>query len=65
MWKTVETDSSGQAYAEQRRQMVEQQLEARDITDKRVLETMLKVPRHLFVPDKMIDRAYARHAAAH
>ena len=52
VWKTVETDSSGQPYAEQRRQMVEQQLEARDIPDQRVLETMLKVPRHLFVPDK-------------
>jgi protein-L-isoaspartate(D-aspartate) O-methyltransferase len=58
VWKTVEADSAGDAYAEQRRQMVTQQLEARDITDKRVLETMRKVPRHLFVLDKMIARAY-------
>ncbi|GAB4248547.1 MAG: protein-L-isoaspartate(D-aspartate) O-methyltransferase [Acidobacteriota bacterium] len=39
--------------------MVEQQLAARDITDRRVLEAMRKVPRHRFVPAEMRPWAYA------
>jgi protein-L-isoaspartate(D-aspartate) O-methyltransferase len=46
-------------YAERRRQMVEQQLKSRDITDARVLRAMQKVPRHLFVPEGMRPFAYA------
>jgi protein-L-isoaspartate(D-aspartate) O-methyltransferase len=58
VWKTGDDESSAQSFAEQRRQMVAQQLAARDITDERVMEVMLKVPRHLFVPKNAIDRAY-------
>jgi protein-L-isoaspartate(D-aspartate) O-methyltransferase len=38
--------------------MVEQQLVARDIRDERVLEAMARVPRELFVPEELRDRAY-------
>ncbi|MBD3336252.1 MAG: protein-L-isoaspartate(D-aspartate) O-methyltransferase [Candidatus Eisenbacteria bacterium] len=39
--------------------MVEQQLQGRDITDRRVLDAMARVPRHLFVPDRYRDQAYS------
>ena len=41
-----------------RRRMVEQQLIARGIRDKRVLEAMARVPRELFVPEELRGRAY-------
>jgi protein-L-isoaspartate(D-aspartate) O-methyltransferase len=41
-----------------RRRMVEDQLAARDVSDERVLEAMRRVPRELFVPDELRDRAY-------
>ncbi len=46
-------------YREQRRAMVEHQLRDRDIVDESVLEAMLRVPRHLFVPESYRDAAYA------
>ena len=42
-------------YEQARRNMVEYQIKARGIKDKRVLSAMLKVPRHLFVPEEMRD----------
>jgi protein-L-isoaspartate(D-aspartate) O-methyltransferase len=42
-----------------RKYMVENQLAARDITDKKVLEVMGNVPRHLFVQPKYRSLAYA------
>ena len=41
-----------------RRRMVDEQLRARDITSPRVLDAMLKVPRHLFVPEAERARSY-------
>jgi protein-L-isoaspartate(D-aspartate) O-methyltransferase len=41
-----------------RLRMVEQQLIARGIRDKRVLEAMARVPRELFVPEELRGRAY-------
>jgi protein-L-isoaspartate(D-aspartate) O-methyltransferase len=38
--------------------MVEQQLIARGIRDKRVLDAMARVPRELFVPEELRGRAY-------
>ena len=38
--------------------MVDEQLRARDIQDARVLEAMLAVPRHLFVPEPQRGDAY-------
>ena len=37
--------------------MVEEQIVARGVKDRRVLEAMRETPRHLFVPEAM--RAYA------
>src|SRR5918992_905933 len=44
--------------AERREQMVEEQLLGRDIRDPRVLEAMARVPRELFVPPELRERAY-------
>jgi protein-L-isoaspartate(D-aspartate) O-methyltransferase len=46
------------AYAKKRRRMVIEQLAGRDISDRRVLEAMEKVPRHLFVLPAYRDQAY-------
>ena len=45
-------------YAERRRRMVDRQLRARDVRDERVLAAMARVPRELFVPEGLRDRAY-------
>jgi protein-L-isoaspartate(D-aspartate) O-methyltransferase len=44
--------------AEERQHMVEEQLRARDIVDRRVLGAMERVPRELFVPEELRPRAY-------
>jgi protein-L-isoaspartate(D-aspartate) O-methyltransferase len=41
-----------------RAEMVEQQLHRRGISDKRVLAAMASVPRHIFVPESELNRAY-------
>src|SRR5271170_1587530 len=46
-------------FVAERRAMVEQQLRARGIRDSRVLEAMLEVPRHLFVPPEHAESAYS------
>lgn len=46
------------AYEDARRAMVERQLKPRGITDKRVLQAMLTVPRHNFVPAREAAFAY-------
>jgi hypothetical protein len=47
---TPGTIRSSVSFMEQRIKMVEIQIEARGVTDEQILEAMLKVPRHLFVP---------------
>ena len=42
----------------EREAMVDRQLRERGISDERVLVAMLRVPRELFVPDELRDRAY-------
>ena len=42
-----------------RRQMVEEQIEARGVTDSRVLEAMSRVPRHEYVPPEYGAFAYS------
>ena len=58
-------DCSGEAleqhYEDARRQMVKEQLEARDITNPAVIGAMGRVPRHLFVPTVLRPGAYADH----
>ncbi len=48
-------------YAPARRRMVETQIKARGIADPRLLEAMLKVPRHLFVEEALWSQAYGDH----
>jgi protein-L-isoaspartate(D-aspartate) O-methyltransferase len=43
----------------ERRRMVDEQLRARDIRSARVLDVMLAVPRHLFVPEPQRAEAYS------
>jgi len=45
-------------YERQREEMVSSQLEARGISDQRVLAAFRKVPRHLFVSEALRDQAY-------
>ncbi len=42
----------------ERARMVREQLEAREVSDERVLEAMRRVPRHLFVPEHIREHAY-------
>lgn len=44
-----------------RHKMVEEQIKARGIKDKRVLEAMSRIPRHLFIEEAMAARAYSDH----
>jgi protein-L-isoaspartate(D-aspartate) O-methyltransferase len=54
--------SATQAPFEQLRQtMVDRQLVSRGITDRRVLDALRKVPRHLFVPEEFRQLAYEDH----
>jgi protein-L-isoaspartate(D-aspartate) O-methyltransferase len=46
------------AYTRMKEKMVREQLMSRDITDKRVLDAMSKVPRHLFVSPSYRRQAY-------
>jgi len=45
----------------QRQQMVDKHLRLRGIVDERVLEAMLRVPRHEFALEKFRDQAYEDH----
>ncbi|MFH1057379.1 MAG: protein-L-isoaspartate(D-aspartate) O-methyltransferase [Pseudomonadota bacterium] len=48
-------------YAVARRRMVEEQIIARGIRDRRLLEAMLEVPRHRFVDEALWSQAYNDH----
>jgi protein-L-isoaspartate(D-aspartate) O-methyltransferase len=47
-----------QDYRTERYEMVEEQIRKRGISDEAVLNAMLKVPRHKFVPAQQIEQAY-------
>jgi protein-L-isoaspartate(D-aspartate) O-methyltransferase len=47
--------------ARARERMVKEQIAARDVRDRFVLEAMRKVPRHLFVPEGVRREAYDDH----
>ena len=49
------------ARQDERDRMVAEQIEARGVTDPRVLAAMAKVPRHLFVPEAYRAEAYQDH----
>ncbi|MGC8719325.1 MAG: protein-L-isoaspartate(D-aspartate) O-methyltransferase [Thermodesulforhabdaceae bacterium] len=48
-------------FAIARKKMVDLQIANRGIKDPRVLEAMLRVPRHLFVPEHLKSQAYEDH----
>lgn len=45
-------------YDRQRQEMVAKQIESRGVTDAYVLAALLKVPRHLFVGEALMEQAY-------
>ncbi len=51
-------DKTALKYERMRKEMVENQIISRGITDPKVIAAMLKVPRHLFVSDALMDQAY-------
>ena len=51
----------GAALSSLRRRMVDSQLRERGIGDERVLDAMLRVPRHEFAPERYRDQAYEDH----
>lgn len=54
----AEGQQEAEPFHELRENMVETQIQARDIKDPRVLEAMRRIPRHLFVPEEIKSRAY-------
>src|SRR6266849_989352 len=52
-------NGSASRFADERRLMVETQIRKRGVTDERVLQAMLMVPRHEFVQAFCINEAYA------
>lgn len=55
---TTSCSRDGEEFEAQRRQMVETQITRRGIRDERVINAMLKIDRHLFVPEKNQSEAY-------
>ncbi|HOJ27670.1 MAG TPA: protein-L-isoaspartate(D-aspartate) O-methyltransferase [Spirochaetota bacterium] len=54
-------DVKGESLQQLRELMVKKQIEARGIRDPRVLQAMLQVERHKFVPELSIPQAYEDH----
>jgi protein-L-isoaspartate(D-aspartate) O-methyltransferase len=57
----ITIDPVEEEFAQQRQAMVNKQIRSRDVSDEAVLEAMLAVPRHKFVPDDQLNRAYNDH----
>jgi protein-L-isoaspartate(D-aspartate) O-methyltransferase len=45
-------------YFHQRKQMVQTQIVSRGVKDQRVIQAFLKIPRHLFVGEELVNQAY-------
>jgi protein-L-isoaspartate(D-aspartate) O-methyltransferase len=58
-WSPLPAADDG--YSQKRQAMVEKDIKGRGIKDRKVLDTMLKVPRHLFVDESSRSMAYADH----
>lgn len=48
-------------FTQRRQRMVEEQIAARGVRDSRVLAALMRVPRHLFVPEGFVHQAYEDH----
>lgn len=57
----AETLKEAQKYQAGREKMVSFQIRSRGISDKNVLNAMIEVPRHKFVPKELVSQAYADH----
>ncbi|MCK8824657.1 protein-L-isoaspartate(D-aspartate) O-methyltransferase [Fuchsiella alkaliacetigena] len=57
-WNKFKGENKGD-HQQSRERMVEQQLRGRGIKNEAVLESMLTVPRHEFVPERLRKQAYA------
>lgn len=57
----VDTARDAEARSEAREKMVTDQIEARGVSDPRVLAAMRRVPRHLFLPEDARHAAYEDH----
>jgi protein-L-isoaspartate(D-aspartate) O-methyltransferase len=55
-------ESSDADRLDERQQMIDEQLRPRGVNDERVLQAMLDIPRHLFMPENVRDEAYADKA---
>ena len=60
--KNPQNEPVSDHYADLREKMVDEQIRRRGVKDKRVLEVMRKVPRHLFVDSDSMDVAYEDNA---
>lgn len=54
----MDSTKNNKEYHLARQQMVERQLRARGIRDRRVLDAMERLPRHIFVEEALLPRAY-------
>ncbi len=60
-YPAAENSNSSSSTSEQREEMVREQLISRGIRDKKVLDAMSEIPRHLFVDRSFRNRAYGDH----
>ena len=49
-------------YIQAREQLVTKSIERQGLNDEDVIQSLGSVPRHLFVPENMVDQAYEDHA---
>ncbi len=57
----IREEEGGDIDSVRRESMVKNQLERRGIKDRRVLDAMRKIPRHLFVDERLRGKAYNDH----
>ncbi|OEU68366.1 MAG: protein-L-isoaspartate O-methyltransferase [Desulfobacterales bacterium PC51MH44] len=58
---TAEIRADSPKYQKARKKMVSFQIRMRGVSDQKVLGAMTEVPRHSFVPEELVSRAYADH----
>jgi protein-L-isoaspartate(D-aspartate) O-methyltransferase len=58
---SIDSSAETDQYSGERRRMVETQLRTRGICDERVLDAMLRIARHEFVPREFQSQAYSDH----
>jgi len=56
--RNARTEDTDKSYSILRQQMVETQIKSRGVSNKRVLNAMLKVERHKFIPEEIRHMAY-------